>query len=114
MDEAVFMAGPVIVTMLATSVNEASASSSVIVFALVGGVWLASLRATEPPARGPSRGRPGPRPMGWGWLSMLVLAAICLGTLFGSTEVVTVAFAQEHGTSRRWPVRCWRSGRSAA
>jgi MFS family permease len=28
---------------------------------------------------------------------MLVIACACLGVLFGSTEVVTVAFAQEHG-----------------
>lgn len=96
-DEAVYMAGPVIVTVLATSVNETLGIIVVIVFALVGGAWLASMRGTEPPARRSSREAVGREPMRWGWLSMLVLAAICLGMLFGSTEVVTVAFAQEHG-----------------
>ncbi|MEJ7629881.1 MAG: MFS transporter [Nocardioidaceae bacterium] len=96
-DEAIFMAGPVIVTLLATSVNEILGVAVVVLFAVGGGVWLASLRGTEPPARGSSRLRAGSEAMGWGWLMMLVLAAACLGTLFGSTEVVTVAFAQEQG-----------------
>jgi MFS family permease len=96
-DEAVYMAGPVIVTVLATSVSETLGIVVVIVFALVGGAWLASMRSTEPPARGSSRDTGAREPMGWGWLSVLVLAAICLGALFGSTEVVTVAFAQEQG-----------------
>lgn len=96
-DEAIFMAGPVIVTVLATAVNETLGVAVVIVFALVGGTWLASMRSTEPTPRRSNRTGSVADSMGWGWLSMLVLAAICLGTLFGSTEVVTVAFAQEHG-----------------
>lgn len=96
-DEAVFMAGPVLVTVLATSVNETLGIAVVIVFALGGGAWLASLRTTEPLARGSNRVSAETEAMGWGWLSLLVLAAVCLGALFGSTEVITVAFAQEHG-----------------
>jgi predicted MFS family arabinose efflux permease len=104
-DEAIYMTGPVLVTVLATSVNETLGIAVVIVFAVGGGFWLASLTSTEPPARGSKRYRARSDDMtddiggdmGWGWLSTLVLAAICLGTLFGSTEVVTVAFAQEHG-----------------
>jgi MFS family permease len=96
-DEAVYMAGPVIVTLLATSVSETLGIIVVIVFALLGGFWLASMRSTEPPARGSSRDSDAREPMGWRWLTMMVLTAICLGALFGSTEVVTVAFAQEQG-----------------
>jgi predicted MFS family arabinose efflux permease len=96
-DEAIFMAGPVIVTVLATAVNETLGVAVVIVFAVVGGTWLASMRGTEPAPRGSNRTNAATESMGWGWLTLLVLAAICLGTLFGSTEVVTVAFAQEHG-----------------
>jgi MFS family permease len=96
-DEAIYMAGPVIVTVLATSVNETLGVAVVIIFALAGGAWLASMRETEPPARGSNRLATDTEAMGWGWLAMLVLAAVCLGALFGSTEVVTVAFAQEHG-----------------
>lgn len=96
-DEAVYMAGPIIVTVLATSVNEAVGIGVVIVFALAGGVWLASLRGTQPAARGSTRVAGRGEEMAWGWLGMLVLGAVCLGSLFGSTEVVTVAFAQEQG-----------------
>ncbi len=96
-DEAVYMVGPVTVTILATSVNETLGIAVVMGFALVGGAWLARMRGTEPPARESSQATIAREPMGWGWLSMLVLAAICLGALFGSTEVVTVAFAQEQG-----------------
>ncbi len=96
-DEFVYMTGPVMVTVLATSVSETFGVLLVIGFALVGGGWLASLRGTQPPARGSTRVDTRTEQMGWGWLGMLVLGAVCLGVLFGSTEVVTVAFAQESG-----------------
>jgi MFS family permease len=96
-DEAIFMAGPVTVTVLATAVNETLGIVVVIVFGLLGGLWLASLRGTEPAPTRSSDTAAAIEPMGWGWLFVLVIAALCLGTLFGSTEVVTVAFAQEHG-----------------
>lgn len=96
-DEAVFMTGPVIVTVLAASVNETLGIVGVIGFALSGGLWLASRRSTEPPARGTRRTDASAQTMGWRSLGMLIMGAICLGALFGSTEVVTVAFAQEHG-----------------
>lgn len=97
LDEAVFMAGPVIVTVLAASINETLGITSVIAFALVGGVWLASLKSSEPEIRGSARVDARREDMGWAWLATLVLGAICLGALFGSTEVTTVAFAQEQG-----------------
>lgn len=97
LDEAVFMTGPIIVTVLAASINEALGIVVVIVFALAGGLWLASLRGTQPEPRGTARVDPHGEQLGWSWLSMLILGAVCLGALFGSTEVVTVAFAQENG-----------------
>ncbi len=96
-DEAIFMVGPVLVTVLATSVNETLGIVVVILFAVVGSAWLASLTSTEPAARGSTRVSAETEAMGWGWLAMMVAGACCLGTLFGSTEVVTVAFAQEQG-----------------
>jgi predicted MFS family arabinose efflux permease len=96
-DEAIFMTGPVLVTLLATRINETLGIVVVITFAVVGGAWLASLRETEPAARSSMQRSATSEPMGWGLLSMLVLAAVCLGVLFGSTEVITVAFAQEQG-----------------
>ena len=52
-DEAIFMFGPVLVTVLATSVNETLGVVVVIVFALVGGAWLASMRGIRA-ARAPA------------------------------------------------------------
>lgn len=97
LDEAVFMTGPIIVTVLAASINETLGILVVIAFAVAGGLWLASLVATQPEPRGSTRVDAHGERMGWGWLSMLVLGAACLGSLFGSTEVVTVAFAAENG-----------------
>ncbi len=97
-DEAIFMLGPVIVTVLATSVHEMAGIAAVTGFALVGGLAFASLRATQPPVDETRRDRGADPPLGWALLLPLVFAAVCLGSLFGATEVVTVAFAEEQGS----------------
>jgi MFS family permease len=96
-DEAIFMAGPIIVTLLATAVAYWLGVVSVIGFAVIGGSWLATQRATQPVSHGRSGAAARRDPLGWRLLVVLVLAAVCLGALFGSTEVVTVAFATEDG-----------------
>jgi MFS family permease len=96
-DESVFMLGPVLVTILATQVDETAGLLAVIALALLGGCWLASQHSTEPPVAAPSDTLAPADPLPWGWLTSMVLAAACLGSLFGATEVVTVAFAKEHG-----------------
>ncbi|MGH3471905.1 MAG: MFS transporter [Nocardioidaceae bacterium] len=98
-DESIFITGPVLVTFLATQVQEAAGIVAVIAVALVGGFWFASLRTTEPtPRRLGGGGDPSVAvKLGWVWLAPMVLGAVCLGALFGATEVVTVAFSQEHG-----------------
>lgn len=97
-DEGVFITGPVLVTFLATKVDRWAGLAAVVVFALVGGLWLANLRSTQPPPTGR-----GARPtgsdreaFGWAGVGPLALVAVCLGSLFGATEVVTVAFATHH------------------
>lgn len=104
-DESVFMLGPVLITLLATQVSEAAAVVAVAVLGVVGGLWLAGLRATEPPSAGSSSIRRDRPPLRWVWLAALVVTAACLGSLFGATEVVTVAFAEEQGhTSATGPL----------
>ncbi|GAA2793090.1 MFS transporter [Kribbella solani] len=95
-DEVVFIVGPVLVTMLATQWSPYAALISAGVLGLAGGIWLASLRATDPPGRGKSAdGTQPPLP----WLSILLLSLIGLGlgATLGGTEVITVAFATEKG-----------------
>ncbi|MBA3308891.1 MAG: MFS transporter, partial [Nocardioidaceae bacterium] len=53
---------------------------------------------TQPPVDETRRDRGADPPLGWALLLPLVFAAVCLGSLFGATEVVTVAFAEEQGS----------------
>jgi MFS family permease len=95
-DEAVFMTGPVVVTLLATLVHELAGIAAIVVFASVGGLWFAAQRSSEPPIAAREFGTGGAR-LGWSWLGPVVAVAACLGSLFGSTEVATVAFTKAHG-----------------
>lgn len=94
-DETIFIVGPVIVTVLATQVSGAAAMAAVALLAVAGGVWLASQRATEPPSARTSSVAVR-TPMRWPWLAPLLLASVCLGSLFGATEVAVVAFTRAH------------------
>ena len=66
----------------------------------VGGtLFLSAQRATEPPGHPRAAvvdGSRGPR-MPWRTVLPLAVVALALGSLFGSAEVTTVAFAEEHG-----------------
>jgi predicted MFS family arabinose efflux permease len=106
-DEAIFMTGPVVITVLATQVHETAGILTIAVLATAGGWWLAAQRSTEPPpSHGrrdspPSHGRRDSQravePMRWPTLGPIVVVGALLGSLFGSAEVITVAFAEEHG-----------------
>jgi MFS family permease len=94
-DEAVFIAGPILVTALATSWDPVAGLAAAIIAGVGGTLFLSAQRATEPP------GHPrvavvddGPR-MPWRTVLPLAVVALALGSLFGSAEVTTVAFAEE-------------------
>ncbi len=75
-DEVVFIVGPVLVTTLATQFSPYAALAAAGVLGLAGGIWLASLRASDPPGRGKSDGaEQAPLP----WLSLMLLSLIGLG-----------------------------------
>lgn len=95
-DESIFMLGPVLVTLLATQISPVAALLTVVAAGVSGGLWLAALRGTEPAPSGTTHHTDRP-PLRWLWLGAMVVTAACLGSLFGATEVVTVAFAREHG-----------------
>jgi predicted MFS family arabinose efflux permease len=97
-DEAIFMVGPVAVTLLATQVHETAGLLTIAAIATLGGWWLAAQRSTEPPTSlGEHQAAPSIEPMRWPALGPIVIVGGLLGSLFGATEVVTVAFAQERG-----------------
>src|SRR4051794_3576480 len=96
-DEAVFIVGPIVVTVLATTWDPIAGLVAAIVTGVTGTLALAAQRGTEPPAH-PHRKESGRRaPMPWRTVVPLFIVSGGLGTLFGSAEVTTVAFAEEHG-----------------
>ncbi|WP_454042814.1 MFS transporter [Cellulosimicrobium sp. Marseille-Q8652] len=97
LDELVFVVGPVLATILATSVSPSAGLLVPLVAAVVGGLWFLSQRGTEPPVVVPEPGvsqRSAMRSTG-----MIVLAVIfvAMGIVFGATDVSTIAFAEEQG-----------------
>ena len=95
-DEGVFIVGPILVTVLATTVHPVLGLGAAVVTGLAGTLVLAAQRRTEPPAhprdRAAARGR-----LPWRTLGPLSVVTLTLGSLFGAAEVVTVAFAEEQG-----------------
>ncbi|ROS79183.1 MFS transporter [Cellulomonas sp. PhB143] len=102
LDEVVFVVGPALVTILATGVAPSAGLLVALVAAFVGGLWFVSQRATEPPTSETApddggrrrRGRSAMRTPG---MLVLVLVFVAMGMMFGSIDVSTVAFADEHG-----------------
>ena len=100
-DEALFVTGPTAVTFLATAWDPVAGLAVAMVCGLSGVLWLSTQRATEPPdhrertSAGADVTRP---PMPWRTVAPLVAVCVALGAVFGSTEVITVAFAEEQGT----------------
>jgi MFS family permease len=96
-DEVVFIVGPILVTVLATSVHPLAGLGSAVVAGLVGTLALAAQRSTAPPSQR-TRGADGDAerpPMPWRTVLPLFLVTLMLGAFFGAAEVATVAFADE-------------------
>jgi hypothetical protein len=117
-DEMIFVAGPVIVTVLATEVYPAAGVAAAMLLCVTGTLLLAAQRRTEPrprarqpvPMPAPVAAAPPPEtggsrvPAETGGsrvpargLTALVPVYWCLGVTFASVDLSTIAFAQEHG-----------------
>jgi MFS family permease len=96
-DEAVFIAGPIAITALATAWDPAVGMAAMVVAGVGGTMFLAGQRSTSPPPH-PRVEAVEDRPrMPWRTVTPLMVVAVALGALFGSAEVATVAFAEERG-----------------
>lgn len=95
-DEVIFVAGPVIVTLLATGVHPAGGVAAASLLTLTGCLALAVQRRTEPPPRPRRPGEKGSAITVPGVLAVSVVFLI-LGAVFGSIEVCALAFAEEQG-----------------
>jgi MFS family permease len=102
LDELVFVVGPVLATVLATSVAPAAGLVVPLVAAVVGGYWFLALRATQPPPRpvepATHDGVPRRAVMRSRGMVVLALVFVAVGAIFGATDVSTVAFAEESGS----------------
>jgi hypothetical protein len=111
-DELCFVIGPAAVTVLATQVAPAAGLGCAALCALVGSLWFASLRSTEPPPAAPAaaraephqgaeRERPAPaRPRAWlaaPSLAVLLPVYLLIGAMFVTVDLSTVAFATHLG-----------------
>ncbi|MEV8326100.1 MFS transporter [Kitasatospora sp. NPDC056731] len=95
-DEVCFIVGPILSIGLATSVFPEAGVLLAGVFLAVGVLLFAGQRATEPPIH------PGARHVGGSvirnrGLQVLMLTFVATGAIFGSVEVVTVAYSETQG-----------------
>jgi MFS family permease len=94
-DEAVFIVGPVVVTVLATAVHPLAGLGVALVVGLAGTLALTAQRSTEPPAHPRPVHRSSRPRMPWPVVAALTAVMVSMGGIFGATEVVTVAFTEE-------------------
>jgi len=96
-DETVYLLGPPLATVLATTIDPAAGLVAAIVAGLTGTIVFSAQRRTQPPVH-PSHSEGGAKvSMPWRQLVPLGLISLAMGGVFGSTEVVTVAFADGLG-----------------
>ena len=109
-DEVCFVTGPAAVTLLATQVHPAAGVACAALCAVVGSLWFASQRSTEPPvaAASPSRSKPpaSKRRLGLAdrrfrlaapGLVVLVPMYLFVGAMFVTIDLSTVDFAASFG-----------------
>ncbi|MER6511146.1 MFS transporter [Nonomuraea sp. NPDC001636] len=94
-DEVVFVTGPALVTVLATAVNPYAGLLVALVCMLGGCLALAAQRRTQPPVQTVRTG--GGTPILIPGIALLACVYLGLGAVFGSVDLIMVAFAEEHG-----------------
>ncbi|GAA4867173.1 MFS transporter [Kitasatospora terrestris] len=103
-DELCFIVGPILAVWLATAFFPEAGLALAGVFLLVGVVLFTAQRSTEPPVH-PSAHHSGESAIRSAGLQVLVATFVAVGAIFGSVEVVTVAFAKAQGdTASSGPV----------
>ncbi|MFG2961238.1 MFS transporter [Streptomyces sp. NPDC048291] len=91
-DELCFMLGPVLASFLTGTFFPEAGTLVGAVLLLTGALLFAAQRATEPPRRAGSATARTPLRIG-----PLLVCFVATGAVFGSMEVVTIAFADAHG-----------------
>ncbi|MEU0004634.1 MFS transporter [Streptomyces sp. NPDC006314] len=95
-DEVCFIFGPIISIGLSTTWFPEAGPLLAACFLAAGVFWLTAQRATEPEPH-PRERNGGGSALRAGGLQVLVATFVATGAIFGSVDVVTVAFADERG-----------------
>ncbi|WP_194912219.1 MFS transporter [Catenulispora rubra] len=98
MDEVVFMIGPILVTFLTLQVHHEAGVGLATGFLALGTSAFLIQRRSQPTPHPPEH-HTGPAAIAIPGMRVVLICAIAIGVMFGSIEVVTVAFAEEHGHS---------------
>ncbi|AUH45093.1 MFS transporter [Streptomyces sp. CMB-StM0423] len=96
-DELCFMTGPVLAALLCTTVFPEAGTVTGAVLLMSGILLFAAQRATEPPPRPRAPGERAGSPLRRPGFPPLLAAFGCAGAVFGSMEVVTIAYADRLG-----------------
>jgi len=96
LDELIFVLGPPLVTWIALAVGPAQALLSTVGLLVVGCTLLLVQRRTEPPPAG-SGHTDGSSAFSVPGVRAVVAVMVMLGGVFGSFEVITIAFAHQRG-----------------
>ncbi|MFE1176015.1 MFS transporter [Streptomyces sp. NPDC058773] len=97
-DELCFLLGPVLATLLCTTLFPEAGTAVGAALLLTGVLLFAAQRRTEPPVATRTAGHtPARSPLRLPGLPPLLLTFLCTGAIFGSLEVVTLAYADAHG-----------------
>lgn len=96
-DELIFAIGPLLAAFLAFNVGLASPVLVAAALALIGGLGLACLTRSTPPVHENPVGTHSKNPLRYQGLSLLVIASLGIGILFGTFDVAIVAFTQNIG-----------------
>uniref|UniRef100_UPI0015F11AFD MFS transporter n=1 Tax=Streptomyces sp. WELS2 TaxID=2749435 RepID=UPI0015F11AFD len=93
-DELCFMLGPVLASFLAGTLFPEAGTLAGAVLLLAGMLLFTAQRSTEPP---PAARSQGPSPLRGAGIPALLVCFTATGAVFGSMEVVTIAYADAHG-----------------
>jgi MFS family permease len=96
LDEVVFMVGPILVTFLTLQVHHEAGVGLATGLLAVGTTALLLQRRTQPTPHPPEH-HAGPSVFAINGIRVLFVCMIAIGVMFGSVEVVTVAFAEDEG-----------------
>ncbi|KJY42286.1 transporter [Streptomyces sp. NRRL B-1568] len=96
LDEVCFILGPILAVALATGVAPEAGRIAALLLTLTGTVLFAAQRRTEPPVQ-PADPSGQKAPLRNRGLQVMMLVFLFTGSVFGSLEMVTVAFADSLG-----------------